>query len=157
MLTACRAVKGLANQLHEETACGLGMKEGDSRSHSSRPRGIIDHPHPAAEQVGNCFLEVRHLDGDVMKPRPPALKETADHPWPGRLEQLQVRIADRQHAFDESLRRLFACEWQSEQVGEQVRSVVCLMREGNVVQAGDSPGPHRLLGPRLVRYGLLSR
>ena len=134
------------------------MNEGDRGSHSSWPGRTIDHPHLAAEQVGYRCFEVRDFDRDVVQARSPALEEARNDTRPGCLKQLQVRIADRQHALDESFGCFRACARHSEQVGNERGRAVSPMRERDVVQPVNSPGRYRLLGAVLVRERLsLSR
>jgi hypothetical protein len=105
---------------------------------------VVDHPDPPPEQVGHCLVKVGHFKGDVVQARPAPFQEAPDHSRPGRFEQLHERITGWQHALDEPVRMLLRHAGQAQQIRKPRRRVIAPVREGNMVQAGNSPRPLRL-------------
>jgi len=120
------------------------MDKSDLGSHSPGTGCVVNHPDPPPEQVGHCFVKVGHFKGDVVQARPAPLQEAPDHSRPGRFEQLHERITGWQHALDESIRVLLGHAGQAQQVRELSRRIIAPVREGDMVQAGNSPCPSRL-------------
>jgi len=120
------------------------MDKGDLSSHSPRTGRLVNHPDPPPEQVGHCFVKVGHFEGDVVQARPSPFQEAPDHSRPGRFEQLHERITSRQHALDESIRMLLRHAGQAQQIRKLPRRIIAPVREGNMVQAGNSPCLSRL-------------
>ena len=120
------------------------MDKGDLSSHPPGTGRVVNHPDPPLDQVGHCFVKVGHFKGDVVQARPSPLQEAPDHSWPGRFEHLHERITGWQHALDESVRMLLRHTGQAQQIRELPRRIIAPVREGNMVQAGNSPRPSRL-------------
>lgn len=134
----------LADQFNQEPSRRRRMNKGDLSPHSPGTGCLVNHLDPPPEQVGHGFVKVGHFKGDVVQARPAPLQEAPDHSRPGRFEQLHERITGWQHALDESVRVLLSHAGKAQQIRELPRRIIAPVREGNMVQAGNSPRPSRL-------------
>ena len=66
------------DELGQDAAGGGGMQERDLRAADARARRLVDQPHAAARAARERGLDVVHLVGDVVQPRPPLGQEAPD-------------------------------------------------------------------------------
>ena len=71
------------------------MDERDLEAKKTGPRAFVDEICARARELRQRPLEIAHLVGDMVHPRPPAREEAADgRVLPERLEQLDAAPAD---------------------------------------------------------------
>ena len=66
------------DDLHQDTAGGLGMKEGNARPVGTGLRRLVDQLNALSRQVGQGYCTVIHAPGEVVQTRTPAIQEAAD-------------------------------------------------------------------------------
>src|SRR5262245_48833010 len=108
-------------QLDQHIARGGRIDEGDARAAMADARRLVAELDALPPELGEGAVDVLDLEAYVEQPRAPLANPFGDAGFgPLALEQLDVRLADRQHGEPRLADLLLVLEGQAEGVPQQV-------------------------------------